>query len=563
MSKFIFLMNTKIRSFAFCLTACLLACVTGHAYEQDNFYLKWEVAVPNSYGVAYWENNNTGIGQIYLCNGTSSNSRVSVYDLNGSLVRHITIAEARGTSYDLDLDEEGNVYIVEGSAVTSLSNDGTFRWRKGNSTSISSSGLTGSNNGQFHSVFGGLTLGPDDNLYIADCQNSRIQVLDKNGSFIRKFGSFGTAPGQFDKPRSIRFISDSVAVISDSKRLHWFNSNGSFIKRVRESDTNLDAGYLSVSKGGLIISYITRGVDGVWYRDVLLLDNDGSILARLTNDTSSVNEEMWRYCFTSAGDLIISANNKIQYLKRAYRTKGLPQRNVIPQPKIHKIAQRSGTNVLDLDFEIIDSDDTNATVGIMAYAENARVVPQAWTDGTGSKIGTPIATNEVHRVSWDVKQDWNTSTGTIKFEILCQDGRTNKPVDVHFLTLPLADGNLTISRSPIKDTDIENYLKYLVAIGSNEVAYENSTITNGSGTIYLNASKQATAQGKTFFMTKLGHRWATSTEVNNAKVAATPGTTIVWAASRQVSPRGLPKNVNEYGFDTGNHGTRAWWVVKE
>ena len=73
------------------------------------------------------------------------------------------------------------------------------------------------------------------------------------------------------------------------------------------------------------------------------------------------------------------------------------------------------------------------------------------------------------------------------------------------------------------------------------MAYENSTITNGSGTIYLNASKLATAQGKTFFMTKLGHRWATSTEVNNAKIAATPGTTNTWAASRPVSPEVYPK----------------------
>ena len=294
---------------------------------------------------------------------------------------------------------------------------------------------------------------------------------------------------------------------------------------------------------------------------VTVYDESGNPITYISSISNSA-----RTLFTPNVDLIESKESSAGYLrlwKRAYRTKGLPQRNVIPQPRIHKVAQRSGTNVLDLDFEIIDSDDTNATVGIMAYAENARVVPQAWTDGTGSKIGTPIATNEVHRVSWDVKQDWNTSTGTLKFEILCQDGRTYKPVDIHFLTLPLADGNLTISRSPIKDADIENYLKYLVATGSNEVAYENSTITDGNGTIYLSSSKQATAQGKSLFMTKLGHRWATATEVNNAKVAATPGTTNVWAASRQVSPRNLPLNVNEYGFDTGNHGTRAWWVVKQ
>ena len=82
---------------------------------------------------------------------------------------------------------------------------------------------------------------------------------------------------------------------------------------------------------------------------------------------------------------------------------------------------------MDMDFEIIDPDDANATIGILAHCGNDLVVPQAWIDGTGSKIGTPIATNQIHRMSWDVKQDWTTNTGTIKFEILCQDSnRTNR-----------------------------------------------------------------------------------------------------------------------------------------
>ena len=56
--------------------------------------------------------------------------------------------------------------------------------------------------------------------------------------------------------------------------------------------------------------------------------------------------------------------------------------NVIPQPAIRGISQRTGTNIVDLDFEILDSDDTTATVGILAYADGTRIVPQAWTDGT-------------------------------------------------------------------------------------------------------------------------------------------------------------------------------------
>ena len=87
--------------------------------------------------------------------------------------------------------------------------------------------------------------------------------------------------------------------------------------------------------------------------------------------------------------MIESGNNKLRLWKRAYRTKGLVNRNVIPQPAIRGVTQRAGTNVLDLDFEIVDPDDSNATIGIIAYAGSDKLVPQTWVDGTANKIGTP------------------------------------------------------------------------------------------------------------------------------------------------------------------------------
>ena len=134
-----------------------------------------------------------------------------------------------------------------------------------------------------------------------------------------------------------------------------------------------------------------------------------------------------RTAFTPEGDLIESGNNKLRLWKRAYRTKGLVNRNVIPQPAIRGVAQRAGTNVLDLDFEIVDPDDSNATIGIIAYAGSDKLVPQTWVDGTANKIGTPITTNQVHRVSWDVKQDWTTNTGTINLKFFARmGGRINR-----------------------------------------------------------------------------------------------------------------------------------------
>ena len=536
-----------------------------HAAEQDNWYLANEWSVNNSQGVFYHEDNVTGIGQIYVCNGSNTSSRISVYDMNGSLDRHITIASNRYYAYDLVLDQNGTIYIAEERAVTCLANDGTFKWRTGKNASISNYGSTGSGNGEFNHPKG-ITIGNDGNLFVADLYNKRVQVLDKNGSFLKKFGSSGTAPGQFyNYTYDVESLSDGTLVVRDYKGFHWFDLNGTFIKRLIPPSSEVQGGYLAVSKSDQILTYAYKTFSGSGVWDLLVYNSNAEqIVARLTNNQHHVTEGNWRYCFTHDGDIIISANNKVQIFKCAYRTKGLPTPNVIPQPAIRGISQRTGTNILDLDFEILDSDDTTATVGILAYAEGTRIVPQAWTDGTQSKIGNPIATNQVHRVSWDVKQDWSTNTGIIKFEILCQDARRTKPVDLHFLTLPLSDGNLTISRSPLTDSDYQNFFKYQVGIGSNEVAWNAvaNEWTDGNSTTYMNSSNQVTVDGRTYLMSKLGYRYATSTELIKAREAATPGTTNKWTAIRPIEPRNLPNKVNEYGFDSAAYN-RGWWVVKE
>ncbi len=524
----------------------LLTCWKTHAGEQDNWYLAKEWSLSSASGVAYYENNATGIGQIYVI--CENNSRdVKVYDLNGSLARSITIASNRYYPRDLALDENGTIYIAEYYSVTCLDNNGSFRWRKGRNATISSSGSIGSGEGEFNQAFG-ITIGSDKNLYICDYGNNRIQVLDRNSSFIRKFGTYGSAPGQLRYPHDVISLSDGTLAVGDSYYLHFFEQDGTFIKRVNTSNARK---YVSVSKDGTLFSYSR------------LRDQDGNQIAYLNN----INYNS-RTCFTPAGDLIVSYNSKVQIWKRAYRTKGLPTRNVIPQPAIRSISQRSGTNTIDIDFEIVDPDDANATVGILA-AKNGQftspgswIIPTAWVDGTGSKIGTPVATNQVHRVSWNVKGDWSDQTGTLKFELFCKDARRSSPVDLHFLSLPLPDGNVTISRSPIKDSDFANYFKYLLATGSSAVTLANDKIKDANGTILLETNLQVSPAGKDAFMNAIGHRWAKQAELSLAKEASTPGGINAWTPTGQIMPRNLPNKINEFGFDTGNHGSRAWWVVK-
>jgi hypothetical protein len=305
-----------------------------------------------------------------------------------------------------------------------------------------------------------IAISPNSgDLFVIDSQTMKVIVLDRNGTVKREFGSPGSAPGQLSFSYSshrcgLAFLPNGNLAVTDNSYLHFFKEDGSFVSR-----TNLSRYKIAVAKDGTMLS-------------------NGYLRDQLGNSITSTpfsNNPNWNHSFTPQGDVIESTTSTVRLWKRAFRTKGELTRNVIPQPAVRSISQRPGTNVMDMEFEIIDPDDANATIGILAHCGNDLVVPQAWIDGTGSKIGTPIATNQIHRMSWDVKQDWTTNTGTIKFEILCQDANRSKPVDLHFLTLPFSDGNMTISRSPLNDEAFRNYAKFLLATG---VARFESNVSN-------------------------------------------------------------------------------------
>ena len=98
------------------------------------------------------------------------------------------------------------------------------------------------------------------NIYVADKQNHRVQVLDKNGSFIHKFGTQGTAPGEFSSPSDLDFLSDGTLIVADQSYLNYFQSDGSFIKRVNANNAKIS---VSVAYDDTIFSYgIFRDRDG-------------------------------------------------------------------------------------------------------------------------------------------------------------------------------------------------------------------------------------------------------------------------------------------------------------
>lgn len=80
-----------------------------------------------------------------------------------------------------------------------------------------------------------ILVSPDEKeLFIVDRWNSRIQVTDMEGHFKRTFGKHGSGPGQFNDPKQIAFDPEGNLWVADSDnhRLQVLTPQGKFIKFV-------------------------------------------------------------------------------------------------------------------------------------------------------------------------------------------------------------------------------------------------------------------------------------------------------------------------------------------
>jgi len=90
---------------------------------------------------------------------------------------------------------------------------------------------------------------PAGNIFVSDGYgNSRVAKFDKNGQFIKSWGSKGTQPGQFDLPHTLAVDAQGNVYVGDrsNNRIQVFDNNGNF----KTQYTNVGAPYaICISAG--------------------------------------------------------------------------------------------------------------------------------------------------------------------------------------------------------------------------------------------------------------------------------------------------------------------------
>ena len=85
----------------------------------------------------------------------------------------------------------------------------------------------------------------DENIYISDGYvNSRMAKFDRDGNFVMEWGSFGSEIGQFNLPHALQIDRDDNVYVADrdNRRIQVFDTQGNFLRQII-LDTPYPAGY--------------------------------------------------------------------------------------------------------------------------------------------------------------------------------------------------------------------------------------------------------------------------------------------------------------------------------
>ncbi|MDC0142458.1 6-bladed beta-propeller, partial [Candidatus Nitrosopelagicus sp.] len=128
----------------------------------------------------------------------------------------------------LAFDSENNVYVTDlgNSRVQKFDSTGNFLTEWGN---------RGTNSGEFgHPT--GIAVS-DEFVFVVDNKNHDIQKFTLDGEFISKWGGFGKDVGFFKSPRGITISDDNLVYIVDSgnARIQKFTLDGEFVSYFGQS----------------------------------------------------------------------------------------------------------------------------------------------------------------------------------------------------------------------------------------------------------------------------------------------------------------------------------------
>ena len=128
-------------------------------------------------------------------------------------------------AWGVTVEKDDNIYVTDhdNHRIQKFSPEGEL---------VAAVGGHGSNQLQFNSPVGIVYNHRDNNLYVADNVNHRIQVLTTDLRFVRIFGTQGSGKGQFVNPLDVAFNGTNNLYVTDwgNHRVQVLTTEGQFLR---------------------------------------------------------------------------------------------------------------------------------------------------------------------------------------------------------------------------------------------------------------------------------------------------------------------------------------------
>ena len=336
----------------------------------------------------------------------SNNARVERYGTDGSFLG--SWGDAGGTSAlslglfqpssdatfgagGMVVGANGNLYVADtwNHVVVVLGADGRVIRRIGQPGAATDNGDDPTN----VQANPGLFFGPrgvavgNNEVYVTDTGNERVQVFGLDGVFRRTFGGFGTAPGQLIEPVGIAVGDDGSVYVADSgnARISVFSSDGTPVAQwpVKEWES---ARYDPASGGRPNFEpYLTFGPNGLLFASsrisssVLVFDRNGNEVTSLTDIDGHPLSGPIGIAISSAGDLYVGdADNNAVY------------HEPLPEINVQTGAVAGGTpNPLDIGTPDAASENASSSGNPLVQELPAGGTPPAGSPDAGDEQSTP------------------------------------------------------------------------------------------------------------------------------------------------------------------------------
>ena len=185
--------------------------------------------------------NTIASSTVYIENGTLdikinryTKPGTGQFDLFLPLSGDLNIGSSDGQFFgptNIAVAGDRSVYVVDSgnNRIQQFDSSGSF---------VTKWGGYGTGNGQFDEPTA-IAVGIDGSVYVVDMYNHRIQKFDSTGKFILKWGSYGTGNGQLEYPNSIAAAADGSVYVVDcfNQRIEKFDSNGNFVSTLGSTGT--------------------------------------------------------------------------------------------------------------------------------------------------------------------------------------------------------------------------------------------------------------------------------------------------------------------------------------